>query len=170
VTLSSSSYGAYFLRRRYTRFFLLFLLFLPSPHITYIYLSIRAQLLAPALVRRRVLRSVPLVTVRRHLALATRDIYICSSLAPRVVADTSQLFAKALVLGHVPHGVVLAAIYRHSAAGTLLESFAELQVRGACLARQIVTSPGLLLFNLGVFVEIVGKFLSCEYDTVDKMT
>ena len=87
--------------------------------------------------RRRVLRSVPLAAVRRHLAPATRDIYICSSLALWVVvADPSQLCAQTLVLGIVLRGVVLAAVDRHSAFGTLLESLAGLQVRGARLARR----------------------------------
>ena len=124
------------------------------------YLSPQAQLLAPALVRRRVLHPVPLAAVRRHLALATRDVNISSFLAPRVVADPSQLFAKTLVLGHVPHGVVLAAVQRHSAPGTLLESFAELQVRGARLARPVVASSGILLSSLRVFVEVGVPFLS----------
>ena len=109
--------------------------------------------------RRRVLRPVPLAAVRRHLALATRDVNICSFLAPRVVADPSQLFAKALVLGIVPHGVVLAAVQRHSAAGTLLESLAELQVNGARLAHRIVASSGILLSSLRVYAEVGVKFL-----------
>ena len=84
-------------------------------------LSQRAQLLAhtTALMRRRVLRSVLLAAVRHHLAPATRDINICSLLALRVVAEPSQLFAKALVLGHVLYGVVLAAVQCRSAPGTL---------------------------------------------------
>jgi hypothetical protein len=126
-------------------------------------LSPRAQLLAPALVRRRVLRPVLLAAVRRHLALATRDVNICSFLALRVVADPSQLIAKALVLGEVPHGMVLAAVQRHSAPGTLLESFAELQVRGGRLARPVVASSGVLLASLCEFGEVVGVFLSNEW-------
>jgi hypothetical protein len=130
------------------------------------YLSIQAQLLAPALVRRRVLRPVPLAAVRRHLALATRDINICSFLALRVVADPSQFFAKALVLGHVPHGVVLAAVHRRSAPGTLLKSFTELQVRGARLARRQVASSGILLKRLRIFGEIGGYFLGSVVSVV----
>ncbi len=112
-----------------------------SPNLSTFYLptlSQRAQLLAhtTALVRRRVLRPVPLAAVRRHLAPATRDIYICSLLALRVVADPSQLFAQTLVLGIVLHGVVLAAVQRHSAPRTLLEPLVELEVRGARLARR----------------------------------
>ena len=93
--------------------------------------------------------------VRRHLALPTHDIDICPFLAPRVVADTSQLFAQTLVLGHVPHTVVLAAVYGCSAAGTLLEPFAELEVRGARLARRVVASSGLPLSSLR-FIGVVG--------------
>jgi hypothetical protein len=103
---------------------------------------------------------VPLAAVRRHLALATRNINICSFLAPRVVADPSQLFAKTLVLGIVPHGMVLAAVQRHSAAGTLLESFAKLEVRGARLARPVVASSGVLLTSLRFIVEVGVLFLS----------
>jgi hypothetical protein len=107
-----------------------------------------------------VLRPVPLAAVSRHLALAARDVNICSFLAPRVVADPSQLFAKALVLGIVPHGMVLAAEQRHSAPGTLLESFAELEVRGARLARPVVASSGVLLSGKSFFAEVDLKLLS----------
>jgi hypothetical protein len=92
---------------------------------------------------------------------------ICSFLPPRVVADSSQLFAQTLVLGHVPHGVVLAAVQRHSAPGTLLESFAELQVRGARLTRREVASPGLLLSSLRTFVEVVSRFLISGVGSMD---
>ena len=88
--------------------------------------------------RRRVLRPVPLAAVRRHLAPATRDIYICSLLALRVVADPSQLFAKALVLGHVQHGVRLAAVQRHSAPGTLKQDRSVLRLDRA---RRVLALP-----------------------------
>jgi hypothetical protein len=120
----------------------------------------------PALVRRRVLRPVPLAAVRRHFAPATLDICICSFLAPRVVADPSQFFAKALVLGHVLYGVVLAAVQRHSAPGALLESFAELQVRGARLARRYIAAPGLLLSSLGAFGEVGAELAACAANEV----
>ena len=110
-----------------------------------LYLSQQAQLVAPALVRRRVLRPVLLAAVRRHLAPATRDIYICSFLAPRVVADPSQLFAKALVLGHVQHGVRLAAVQRHSAPGTLKQGRPILCLD---LARRVLALSDLPLSSL----------------------
>ena len=126
------------------------------------YLFPRAQLLAPALVRRRVLQSVSTAAVRRHLALPTHDVYIGWLLALRVVADTSQLLAQTLVLGIVPHGVVLAAVDRHSARGALLESFAELQVRCARLARRQVASPGLPLSILCFFDKVGVMFLGSD--------
>ena len=124
------------------------------------YLLTQAQLLAPALVRRRVLRPVLPAAVRRHLALPTHDIDICSFLAPRVVADPSQLLAQTLVLGIVLHGVVLAAVDGHPAPGTLLESFAELEVRGARLARRVVALPGLPLCSLGFYGKVGDLFLN----------
>jgi hypothetical protein len=71
--------------------------------------------------RCRVLVPVPLAAVRRCLALPTHDTRVCSLLAPRQAADTSELYAKALVLGHVQHSVRLAAVQRHSAPGALVQ-------------------------------------------------
>jgi hypothetical protein len=107
-------------------------------------------------VRRRVLRPVPLAAVRRHLAPATRDVYICSLLAPRVVADPSQLFAKTLVLGPVLHGVILAAVQRHSAPGTLTQDRPVL-----CLdpARRELALSDFPLYSLRVFDGIGDQFL-----------
>ena len=146
---------------------LLFLSFvsLHAPKIMYLfiyifYLSPLAQLLAPALVRRRVLRPVLLAAVRRHLAPPTLDVDVCLLPALREVADPSQLLAQALVLGHVPHTVVLAAVYGRPAAGTLLEPFAELQVRGARLARRVVASSGVSLSSLRFIAEVSHLFLS----------
>jgi len=56
--------------------------------------------------------------------------------------------------------VVLAAVDRHSAGGTLLESFAELKVRGARLARRVVASSGIPLSSLRSIGEVGGIFLS----------
>ena len=83
-----------------------------------------------------VLLSVPLAAVRRHLAPPTLDVYVCLLPAFREVAHPSQLLAQTMVLGHVPHGVDLAAVDGHPTGGTLLESLAELQVRGGRLARR----------------------------------
>jgi hypothetical protein len=68
-------------------------------------------------VRRRVCRPVPLAAVRRDLALTTLDLRSLLTLCE--VAGPSQLLAKALVLGPVLHGVVFAAVQRHSAPGAL---------------------------------------------------
>jgi acyl carrier protein phosphodiesterase len=83
--------------------------------------------------------------VHRHIALPARNSLVRSLLAARVVANPSQLLAQTLVLGHVLHGVVFAAVDRHSAPGALRESAAGLQVRGARLASWEVASSGVLL-------------------------
>ena len=119
-------------------------------------LSQQAQLVAPALVRRRVLRPVLLAAVRRHLAPATRDIYICSFLAPWVVADPIQLFAETLVLGPVLHGVVLAAVQRHSAPGTLMQ---DRPVDCLYPARRVLALSDFPLFILCVFAAVGDEFL-----------
>jgi hypothetical protein len=110
-------------------------------------------------VRQRVFRPVPLAAVRCHLALATRDIYICSFLALRVVAEPSQFFAKALVLGHVQHGVRLAAVQRHSAPCTLMQGRPVL-----CLdrARWVLALSDFPLCRLRVFFVYGDLFLSSE--------
>ena len=109
--------------------------------------------------RRRVLRPVPLAAVRRHLAPATRDIYICSLLALRVVADARQLFAQALMLGHVQHGVRLAAVQRHSAPGTLKQDRSVLRLDRA---RRVLALPDFPLSILCVFDEVGDLVLSSE--------
>ena len=128
-------------------------------HYYFIYLSVRAQILTPALVLLHVLLPVPPAAVRRHLALPTIDVDICPLLAARVVADPSQLLAQTLMLDIVPHGVVLATVDRHSARVALLEPFAELQVRGARLARRVVASSSLSLSSLRVFNEVDDNYL-----------
>jgi hypothetical protein len=125
----------------------------------YKYRPISSELLAPALVRRRVLRPVLLSAVPRHLAPPTPYSEICWLLARRVVADPSQLLAQALVLGQVLHGVRLAAVYRHSAPGALRESAAELQVRGARLASGEGASSGVLLRDKRFLVDVSVAFL-----------
>jgi hypothetical protein len=72
-------------------------------------------------VRQRVRRPVSLAAVRRRLALPTRDTRVSSLLAPREVADSGQLDAKALMLRHVQHSVRLVAVQRHSAPGALVQ-------------------------------------------------
>ena len=86
----------------------------PPPIDLHIYRCLlRAQLLAHTLVRRRVLRPVPLVTIHRGLAPYALD--QCSSLAPGEIAGTSQLVAEALVLGPVECGVLPRAVQRDPA-------------------------------------------------------
>jgi hypothetical protein len=108
-------------------------------------------------VRRRVLRPVLLSAVHRHLALATLD--FSPLLAPRVVADLGQLFAKALVLGQVLHGVVLAAVQRHSAPGTLMQGRPVLRFY---LARRVLALSDFPLCILRVFDEFGDTFLRSE--------
>jgi hypothetical protein len=110
-------------------------------------------------VRRRVLHPVPLAAVRRHLAPATRYIYVCSFLALRVVADPSQLFAKTLVLGHVQHGVRLAAVQRHSAPGTLVQGR---PVFCLDLARRVFALSDFPLSGLRVFAIFGDQSLRSE--------
>jgi acyl carrier protein phosphodiesterase len=98
---------------------------------------------------------MPLAAVHRHLALPARNSLVRSLLAARVVADPSQLLAQTFVLGHVLHGVVFAAVDRHSASGTLRESAAGLEVRGARLARREVASSGVFLCGLYNFAGFV---------------
>ena len=109
--------------------------------------------------RRRVLRPVTLAAVRRHLAPATRDIYICSFLAPWVVADPIQLFAETLVLGPVLHGVVLAAVQRHSAPGTLMQ---DRPVDCLYPARRVLALSDFPLLSLRVFYYFGDLFLGSE--------
>jgi hypothetical protein len=77
-------------------------------------------------------------------------------LAPRVVAEPSQLIAKALVLWPVQHGVVLAAVQRRSAPGTLDQGRAVLRLD---LARRVLALSDCSLSVLRIFDEISGQFL-----------
>ncbi len=99
--------------------------------------------------RCRVLVPVLLAAVRRHLALPTRDTRVRSLLAPRQVADPSQLHAKALVLGHVQHSVRLAAVQRHSAPGALVQDRPVLRLGPTrrVLALSEVPLEGLSVFD-----------------------
>jgi hypothetical protein len=121
-------------------------------------LSHRAQLLAhtTALVRRQVLIPVPLAAVRRHLAPATLYIGFRKLLAPRAVAELSQLLAKALVLGPMQNGVVLAAVQRRSAPGTLTQGRPVLRLD---LARRVLALSNFPLRSLRAFDETGDEFL-----------
>ena len=132
-------------------------------------LSHRAQLLAhtTALVRRQVLIPVPLAAVRRHLAPTTRDVDFCSLLAPRAVAEPSQLFAKALVLGPMQNGVVLAAVQRRSAPGTLEKGRPVLRLD---LARRVLALSDFPLSSLCFFGEFGEKFLEEKMTQYKKIT
>ena len=104
--------------------------------------------------RRQVLRPVPRAAVQRHLALPALD--FSPLLASRAVADLGQLFAKALVLGQVLHGVVLAAVQRHSASGTLTQ---DRPVLGLDLARRVLALPDFPLAILRFFANFGNFFL-----------
>ncbi len=73
---------------------------------------------------------------------------VCSLRALREVADPSQLDAEALVLGHVQHGVRLAAVQRHSAPGTLVQ---DRPVLGLDRARRVLALPDIPLSVLRIF-------------------
>ena len=107
--------------------------------------------------RRQVLRPVPRAAVQRHLTLPALD--FSPLLASRAVADLRQLFAKALVLGQVLHGVVLAAIQRHSAPGALTQ---DRPVLGLDLARRVLALPDFSLPILRFYVVFGVEFLSSE--------
>ena len=99
-----------------------------------------------------------LAAVRRHLAPPTRDIDICSFIALRIVADPSQLFAEALVIGHVLHGVRHAAVQGHSAPGTLQQ---DRPVLGLDRTRRVLALPDFSLKILRFF-DSVGDFVLCS--------
>ncbi len=109
--------------------------------------------------RRRVLRPVLLGAVRRHPALSTGAIDVYTRQALRVVADPIQLFAETLVLGPVLHGVVLAAVQRHSAAGTLTQGRPVLRLD---LARRVLALSDFPLPFLRAFAEVGVVFLRSE--------
>ena len=127
---------------------------------TLIYLPTRAQLLAHALVRRRVLRHVPLAAVRRDLALSALDVR--PLLALWVVADPSQLVAKSLVLEPVHYGVGIAAVQRDPAPCTFVQGRAVLRLD---LARRVLALSDVSLKILCPATDSSGLFLSREHDT-----
>ena len=110
--------------------------------------------------RRRVLRHVPLAAVRRDLAPSALD--MCALLALGVVAEPSQLVAKALVLEPVQHGVVLAAVQRDPAPCTFVQGRAVLRLD---LARRVLALSDISLKILRVFDYFGGKFLGREHET-----
>ena len=77
--------------------------------------------------------------------------------APRVVADPSQLIAKALVLGPVQHGVVLAAVQRRSAPGALDQGRAVLRLDLARRVLALSDFPLSILRFLGKDGEVLLK-------------
>ena len=107
--------------------------------------------------RRQVLRPVPRAAVQRHLALPALD--FSPLLASRAVADLRQLFAKALVLGQVLHGVVLAAVQRDSAPGTLKQ---DRPVLGPDQTRRVLALSDFPLVILRFFVVFGVFFLRSE--------
>ena len=84
---------------------------------------------------------------------------ICLLLTTRVVAEPSQLIAKALVLGPVQHGVVLAAVQRRSAPGALEQGRAVLRLD---LARRVLALSDFPLSIFRVFDVLSGIFLCSE--------
>ena len=117
--------------------------------------------------RRRVLLPVPLAAVRRHLAPATCDSDFRTLLAPRAVAEPSQLFAKTLVLGPVLYGVVLAAVQRRSAPGTLEKGRPVLRLD---LARRVLALSDFPLSSLCFFGEVGDHFLEARMTQYKKIT
>ena len=93
------------------------------------------------------MRAAPRAAVQRHLALPALD--FSPLLASRAVADLHQLFAKALVLGQVLHGVVLAAVQRHSAPGSLTQ---DRSVLGLDQTRRVLALSDFPLPILRFFV------------------
>ena len=124
------------------------------------YLPTRAQLLAHALVRRRVPRHVPLAAVRRDLALSALDVR--PLLAPWIVADPSQLVAESLVLEPVRYGVGLAAVQRDPAPCAFVQGRAVLRLD---LARRVLALSDISLKILRIFDYYGGLYLETEHDT-----
>ena len=124
------------------------------------YLPTRAQLLAHALVRRRVPRHVPLAAVRRDLALSALDVRPLH--ARWVVADPSQLVAESLVLEPVRYGVGLAAVQRDPAPCTFVQGRAVLRLD---LARRVLALSDVSLKILRVMADANGLLLCRDINT-----
>ena len=86
---------------------------------------------------------------------------ICLLLTTRVVAEPSQLFAQALVLWSVQHGVVLAAVQRRPAPGALDQGRAVLRLD---LARRVLALSDFPLSILRFFVK-VGELILQKRDS-----
>jgi hypothetical protein len=71
------------------------------------------------------------------------------------------------VLGHVQHGVRLAAVQRHSAPGTLVQRRPVLCLD---LARRVLALSDFPLSGLRVFADFSDPFLGCERASQKVMT
>ena len=118
-------------------------------------MTTRAQLLANALVRRRVLRHVPRPTIGRDLAPPALD----SLRALGEVAPPSQLAAKPQVRGQVLCRVVLAAVESDSTPRTLVKGNIVLRRH---LAQRVLALSDCPLKVLRVFADFGVEFLSNE--------
>ena len=117
----------------------------------------RAQLLAHALVRRRVLRHVPRPTIGRDLAPPALD--LCSLRALGEVAPPSQLAAKPQVRGQVLCRVVLAAVESDSTPRTLVKGDIVLRRH---IAQRVLALSDCPLKVLREFADFGVTFLSNE--------
>jgi hypothetical protein len=81
-----------------------------------------------------------------------------------VIADPRQLVTQALVIWIVLYRVRLAAVHRHSAAGTLRESGTQLQIRSTRLARGQAASSSFSLVSLRIVDRIDDLFLRAGVD------
>jgi hypothetical protein len=122
-----------------------------------------AQLLAPALVRRLVLRPVLLAAVRRNVALAALDV-LCSLLALWIVASSLKLLAKAHVRWPVLDAVLVAAVRGDVAPAALVQGLILLFRRARWLITDLCISPQLPC-SLGKFG---GRFLFSEKKSTQK--
>ncbi len=125
---------------------------MPYHHLT----TTGAQLLAYALVRRRVLGHVAMSTIGRDLAPPALD--LCSLLALGEITPPSQLAAKPQVLGQVLCRVLLAAVESDSTSRTLVKGL----VLRLHLAQRVLALSDCPLKILCEFVDFGDLFLSSE--------